>query len=147
MHTAKYQTYDLRDKKVAIIGAGSSAAQVFPSVQPIVKRMYSFIKSPTWITAGFAQRFAGPSGGNFSCTFMHLCRGATRLWGWDGIMRLHNLIISDSESQKEILKSKPDAYLEYRKMIEAGIGQRFRFLLNNGPETTQARRFSEYEMR
>lgn len=32
-------------------------------------------------------------------------------------------------------------------MIEAEIGQRFRFLLNNGPEATQARRFSENEMR
>lgn len=74
MHTAKWdKDYDLRGKKVAVIGAGSSAAQVVPSVQPIVEHMHSFIKSPTWITAGFAQRFAGPSGGNFSCTFIHPC--------------------------------------------------------------------------
>lgn len=69
MHTANWDNkYDLKDKRVAVIGAGSSAAQVIPSIIPLVKKLHSFIKSPTWITAGFAQRFAGPDGGNFSCT-------------------------------------------------------------------------------
>ncbi len=68
MHTATWdQSYDLKDKEVVVIGAGSSAAQVVPSIQPIVKHLYSFVKSPTWITAGFAQKYAGPDGGNFAC--------------------------------------------------------------------------------
>ncbi|KAL1865924.1 hypothetical protein VTK73DRAFT_5008 [Phialemonium thermophilum] len=113
MHTARWDNgFDLSGKRVAVIGAGSSAAQVVPSIQPIVKELHSFIKSPTWITAGFAQRFAGPDGGNF-------------------------------QSQKARLRDDPAAYLEYRKMIEAEIGQRFRFLMKGGPEATEARRAKE----
>jgi cation diffusion facilitator CzcD-associated flavoprotein CzcO len=68
MHTARWdEAFDLKDKKVAVIGAGSSAAQVVPSIEPLAKEMYCFIRSPTWITAGFAQRFASPTGGNFAC--------------------------------------------------------------------------------
>ncbi|CAH0054232.1 unnamed protein product [Clonostachys solani] len=120
LHTARWdQSYDMKDKKIAVIGAGSSAAQVVPNVQPLVKEMHCFVKSPTWITAGFAQRFAGPDGGNFQY----------------------------SDAQKKILREQPKAYLEYRKMIEAEIGQRFRFLMKRGPEATQARQFSEEEMR
>jgi cation diffusion facilitator CzcD-associated flavoprotein CzcO len=68
MHTARWdKTYDLKNKRVVVIGAGSSAAQFVPNIQPLVKELHNFIKSPTWITAGFAQRFAGPDGGNFHC--------------------------------------------------------------------------------
>ena len=68
MHTARWDPeVDLKGKKVAVIGAGSSAAQVVPNILPHVKSMHCFVKSPTWITAGFAQRFAGPDGGNFAC--------------------------------------------------------------------------------
>lgn len=115
MHTAKWDNdYDLKGKRVGVIGAGSSAAQVVPNIQPLVSELHSFVKSPTWITAGFAQRFAGPDGGNFEY----------------------------SEKQKELLRGNPKAYLEYRKMIESEIGQRFRFLMKDGPEATEARRVS-----
>ncbi|KAJ9157859.1 FAD/NAD-P-binding domain-containing protein [Pleurostoma richardsiae] len=120
MHTARWDNdYDLKGKRVVVIGAGSSAAQVVPSIQPIVKQLHEFIKSPTWITAGFAQRFAGLDGGNFEYT----------------------------DAQKARLRDDQKSYLEYRKMIESEIGQRFRFLMKGGPEATEARRFSEEEMR
>jgi cation diffusion facilitator CzcD-associated flavoprotein CzcO len=61
----------VKGKKVAVIGAGSSAAQVVPSIQPLVEKMHCLIKSPTWITAGFAQKFAGPGGGNFACKWQY----------------------------------------------------------------------------
>lgn len=118
MHTARWdQSYDMKGKKIAVIGAGSSAAQVVPNVQPLVEKMHCFVKSPTWITAGFAQRFAGPDGGNYAY----------------------------SDKQKELLKTQPEAYLEYRKMIEAEIGQRFRFLMKNGPEAKEAAKVSHSE--
>lgn len=35
VHTARYpQDLDLKDKRVAVIGAGSSAIQVVPTIQP-----------------------------------------------------------------------------------------------------------------
>ncbi|CAK7206931.1 hypothetical protein SEUCBS139899_009738 [Sporothrix eucalyptigena] len=120
MHTARWDnSYDLKDKKVAVIGAGSSAAQVVPNILPLVKELHNFIRSPTYITAGFAQRFAGPDGGNFEY----------------------------SDKQKKLLSEDSDAYLEYRKMIESEIGQRFRFLMNDGPEAAEARKHSNAEMR
>jgi hypothetical protein len=33
-----------------------------------VKQLVTFIRTPTWITAGFAQNKAGPNGSNFACT-------------------------------------------------------------------------------
>ena len=48
----------------------------------------------------------------------------------------------DSDKQKAILREDPKAYLEYRKMIEAEIGFRFRFLMLGGPEAAQARQVS-----
>ena len=68
MHTARWdKSYDVKGKRVAVIGAGSSAAQVIPSIQPDVAEMHCCVRSPTWITPGFASRLAGPDGGNFTC--------------------------------------------------------------------------------
>jgi len=48
----------------------------------------------------------------------------------------------DTEEQKKKLRDDPKAYLEYRKMVEAEIGIRFRFLMKNGPEAKTAREVS-----
>lgn len=67
-HTANYDdTIDLQDKRVAVVGIGSSGVQIIPSILPVVSKLYTWIRDPTWMTAGFAQKFAGPSGGNFEC--------------------------------------------------------------------------------
>lgn len=67
-HTANYtEGYDLKNKRVAVIGSGSSGVQTVASVYPDVAKLYTWVRSPTWITAGFAQKFAGEDGGNFSC--------------------------------------------------------------------------------
>jgi cation diffusion facilitator CzcD-associated flavoprotein CzcO len=75
MHTANYDTsYDLKDKEVALIGAGSTGIQVLPTIQPIVKRVDHYMRSKTWVApGGFAGAEAlkrNPSGGN--CKFKHL---------------------------------------------------------------------------
>jgi cation diffusion facilitator CzcD-associated flavoprotein CzcO len=68
MHSAAWNTEtDLIGKTVAVLGCGSSGIQIVPTIQPHVKHLTTFIRSPTWITAGFAQKFAGPGGTNFEC--------------------------------------------------------------------------------
>lgn len=68
MHSANWDdSVEFKDKTVAVIGAGSSGIQIVPALQPIVKNLKSFIRSTTWITAGFGQRFAAPGGTNFKC--------------------------------------------------------------------------------
>lgn len=50
LHSARYDTsVSLKDKNVLLIGAGSSAVQILPAIQPIVKSLKIFIRSPTWV--------------------------------------------------------------------------------------------------
>ncbi|RVX71026.1 hypothetical protein B0A52_03391 [Exophiala mesophila] len=51
-------SYDFTDKVIAVIGAGSSAIQIVPSLLPKVRKMINFIRSPTWITPEFSQVLA-----------------------------------------------------------------------------------------
>ncbi|KAE9362544.1 FAD/NAD(P)-binding domain-containing protein [Stipitochalara longipes BDJ] len=47
MHSAAWDSeYDLTDKVVAVIGGGSSAVQIIPSIQKKVKTLYPFLRSP-----------------------------------------------------------------------------------------------------
>ncbi len=68
VHSATYdESLDLNSKRVAVLGIGSSGIQIVSKIASQVKQLYAWVRSPTWITAGFAQRFAGPDGANFHC--------------------------------------------------------------------------------
>ena len=68
MHSASWDPeYDLTEKTVAVIGGGSSAVQIIPSIQPKVKKLVPYLRSPVWITAGFGAKYAAPGGENFKC--------------------------------------------------------------------------------
>ena len=65
-HTANYDTtYDLKGKRVAVIGSGSSGVQTVASIYKDVSKLYHWVRNPTWVTAGFGQKYAGPGGSNF----------------------------------------------------------------------------------
>jgi cyclohexanone monooxygenase len=50
VHTARWDhSLDLTDKNVAVLGTGSTAAQLVPEVVKVAKRVYSIQRSPTWI--------------------------------------------------------------------------------------------------
>lgn len=69
-HTANYEEgFDLKGKRVAVIGSGSSGVQTVATAYPDVSKLYTWVRSPTWITAGFAQKYAGENGANFYCEF------------------------------------------------------------------------------
>jgi cation diffusion facilitator CzcD-associated flavoprotein CzcO len=49
-HTARWQhQHDLTGKVVAVVGTGSSASQVVPAIQPIVRHLYVFQREPGWV--------------------------------------------------------------------------------------------------
>lgn len=50
---------------MALIGAGSSAVQILPEIYDQVAKVYTWVRTPIWIAAAFAQDFAGEDGGNF----------------------------------------------------------------------------------
>jgi cation diffusion facilitator CzcD-associated flavoprotein CzcO len=119
MHTARYDdSIDLTGKRVAVIGAGSSGVQCIAAVQKQVSKLYTWVRSPIWITAGFAQKFAGKDGANFNYT----------------------------DRQKQWLQDNPDKYLEYRKIIESELNQRFKFIIKGTDAAKEARAYSEDEM-
>jgi cation diffusion facilitator CzcD-associated flavoprotein CzcO len=50
-HTSRWEhEHDLTDKTVAVVGVGSTATQVVPAIQPIVKQLYVFQREPSWVT-------------------------------------------------------------------------------------------------
>lgn len=71
MHSAVWDSsYDLSGKTVAVIGGGSSAVQIIPSIQPVVGKLIPFLRSPVWVTTGFGAKYAAPGGKNFKCECM-----------------------------------------------------------------------------
>lgn len=51
-HTARWNhDVDLRDKRVAVVGTGSTAAQVVPEVAKIAAHVYVFQREPGWVNA------------------------------------------------------------------------------------------------
>lgn len=119
MHSAAYEEgYPLDGKRVAVVGAGSSGVQIVAKVQKQVSHIYHWIRSPIWITAGFAQTWAGKDGANFAYT----------------------------PEQLKYLEENPKKYLEFRKQIENELNQRFKFIIKGSEEATAARDFSFQQM-
>jgi cation diffusion facilitator CzcD-associated flavoprotein CzcO len=49
-HTNNWDhTYDYRQKRVAIVGSGASAAQVIPAIAPDVEHLHVFQRTPHWV--------------------------------------------------------------------------------------------------
>jgi cation diffusion facilitator CzcD-associated flavoprotein CzcO len=49
-HSARWDdTYDLSGKRVAVIGTGASAIQIVPRIQPVVRQLHLFQRTPPWI--------------------------------------------------------------------------------------------------
>jgi cation diffusion facilitator CzcD-associated flavoprotein CzcO len=49
-HTSRWEhDHDLSDKVVAVVGTGSTASQLVPALQPVVKKLYLFQREPGWV--------------------------------------------------------------------------------------------------
>ncbi|KAM4056867.1 cyclohexanone monooxygenase [Hirsutella rhossiliensis] len=85
----------------------------------VVDKMTVVMRSPTWITIGFAPAFAGPGGTNFEY----------------------------SEEQKQKWREDAEAYLQFRKQVEGELSRGQNFFLKGTPEQRMARDFSYREMK
>jgi cation diffusion facilitator CzcD-associated flavoprotein CzcO len=67
MHSARWDhSFEFNENiRVAVVGGGSSAVQIIPELQPKVKKLTAFLRSPVWVTTGFGAKHAGPGGTNF----------------------------------------------------------------------------------
>jgi cation diffusion facilitator CzcD-associated flavoprotein CzcO len=68
VHSATWpEDIDLTGKTVAIIGNGSSAIQIIPKLQKVVKRLDAYARGSTWISpplSGSKVEEHNPGGGN-----------------------------------------------------------------------------------
>jgi cation diffusion facilitator CzcD-associated flavoprotein CzcO len=64
MHSANWDTsFDWTEKRVALIGAGSSGIQILPQIQPKAKQVVHFMKGKTWISpVGYGAEEGDSSG-------------------------------------------------------------------------------------
>ncbi|KAL1797157.1 hypothetical protein ACET3X_003763 [Alternaria dauci] len=93
MHSASWDPdYDFKEKKVIIVGSGSSAIQIVPQIQPKVKHLISINRSKGWISTEWGGELA-PKGRD---TFF-------------------------SDTQKETWAMNKKEFLEYRQKIESAI--------------------------
>ena len=58
-HTARWEhEHDLKDKTVALVGTGCTAAQVIPEIAPVVKQLYVFQREPGHVMPKGARNFS-----------------------------------------------------------------------------------------
>nr|WP_221375017.1 NAD(P)/FAD-dependent oxidoreductase [Actinoplanes polyasparticus] len=48
-HTSRWEEHDLTGKSVAVVGTGSTAVQIIPSIAPVAGRVHVFQREPGWI--------------------------------------------------------------------------------------------------
>jgi cation diffusion facilitator CzcD-associated flavoprotein CzcO len=66
-HTARWEhDHDLTGRVVAVVGTGSSATQVVPAIQPIVKKCYVFQREPGWVLPKGERDLAAPERAAFA---------------------------------------------------------------------------------
>ena len=59
-HSARWDhDYDLRGKRVAMIGTGASAIQIVPAIQPEVGRLTLFQRTPAWVMPRMDRAITG----------------------------------------------------------------------------------------
>jgi cation diffusion facilitator CzcD-associated flavoprotein CzcO len=60
MHTARWDHgYDVRSKRVAVIGTGATAVQVVPEIAPLVTQLTVFQRTPIWIAPKLDRTLSG----------------------------------------------------------------------------------------
>lgn len=89
-HTAAWDTsYDWHNKRVAVIGNGSSGIQCVASMHSKVSKLVNYVRSPTWIAPNFCFDMT-KDGSDFAYT----------------------------QEEREKFKNDPKAFFEFRKALE-----------------------------
>lgn len=110
-HSGRYdESIDLRDKRVLVVGIGSSGTQIVPSILDDVKHIHLVARSKTWITGGIGANWVEPNAKEALGNFYY------------------------SEKTKQRFAKDPKTYLRYIKSIDTEMSHRFRMYLNGTPE-------------
>ncbi|RSL84918.1 hypothetical protein CEP51_003643 [Fusarium floridanum] len=122
MHSGQWdESVDLRHKRVGVIGNGSSAIQIVPSIQPLEGiKVWNFARSPTWVSNSFGD-----------IAMMKLGRqpGDSKF----------------SRREQEYMARHPEHYHKIRKTLEGEASKKYFFTLKDSPEqATALAKFTDY---
>lgn len=113
--------YDFRNKQVGIVGNGSSAIQIVPSLQPLEGiNMRVFMRSPTWISGAFGDAVMTALGldpATIECEPLNSSQGCPKVTG------TLTVVTAVTPEKQEQLAREPKVYLEMRKVIETAGNQ------------------------
>ncbi|KAI8220717.1 FAD-binding monooxygenase moxY [Colletotrichum sp. SAR 10_86] len=118
LHTADWDSsVDLNGKRIGVIGAGASAVQLLPQIQPTATKVTAFIRTPSWISPPVALPEADrPS-------------------------------YSYDEGEKTRFRENDAEYLEDRKRLEAQFNGMFDAFFKASPQQRDLRERFESRMR
>lgn len=132
LHSANWDSSaDWADKRVAVIGTGSSAIQIIPQVQRTAKHLTAFMRSVTWISP--------PVGGDV--LQLEKSKGeevdearsiAAQYWYTD--------------EDKKAFHEGPDHHLRYRQGLEGAGNMRFDMFIAGSEASKQVEMFMRAEM-
>ncbi|CAI7566118.1 unnamed protein product [Penicillium palitans] len=105
LHTSIWDnTYDWSNKRVAVIGNGSSGIQCVAAMQPKVAQLVNFVRNPTWVSVNFCAEKT-QNGGNFRYT----------------------------EEEKAHFAEDTEAHFKYRRELEASVNAFFYGMYRDHP--------------
>lgn len=118
VHTADWDPeLDLRGKKVALIGSGSSAVQVLPQLQPICSSVRVYIRTPPWIAPPMV----------------------------DTESESPNRVYTNDEM--DFFRQNPEKYAHMRKEMHSNLNGMFKALFKTSTEQQNLRQMLETRMR
>jgi cation diffusion facilitator CzcD-associated flavoprotein CzcO len=113
LHSADWKDgYSFAGKRVAVIGNGSSAIQIVPQLQKEAAHLVNYVRTPTYISAPFAEDLCKEPGANPAYT----------------------------EEEKEEFRRNPAKLRQYRKSLAHSFNQFYSALLEGSEQNREARR-------
>ncbi len=100
-HTARWEPeHDLAGQTVAVVGTGSTAAQVVPAIAPVVGQLYVYQREPGWIEPKREREFTRRE--RWLYRHVPLAQRAHRLWLFRQAMRRFKGFDVRSRQQREL---------------------------------------------
>jgi cation diffusion facilitator CzcD-associated flavoprotein CzcO len=119
MHSADWdETYNFHQKRIALIGSGSSAVQILPQLQPIVNHLDAYIRNQMWISPRFGASYIAQNNPELVETNFKLTEGLRKQFSED-----------------------EEFYLKYRKGMETHFNSIHGFTLLDHPVQEMFRNF------
>ncbi|KAL8283247.1 hypothetical protein RQP46_006025 [Phenoliferia psychrophenolica] len=110
VHSAVWDhSVDFVDKKVAVIGSGSSGIQIIPNILPKTAHLGAYLRSPTWITPPASLHLLDTDANG-------------------------DYIFEYSDAQRKEFTDNPASLLRHRRDLEMGVSAAFRVFMKGSED-------------